>query len=514
MSSSSNISSSIPSPSTTTTKREEEGTLSVDHHSSHKLCGMLKKQSMGSGRWRRRFFVLSETELAYYKSAETTKFPRFRMDLKDLKAVTKRRDRPNNERFFEIHLMERQMPIQVCADTVEEALRWRRALSESANPDAKFLPLHAGPIRWQRNSLFHNNMNSSEQKVPTFESDIVEKVVSMTTTTTFPGPLKKKDTPSPKQQQQIREEVFDHSPSSFCFFNHQDVNKKLTLLDEKTCGRLRRKLQIRWMNSKLPSMGSWVQSPEDLPSALSDGFLLFQLLQELSPVEAESSRYLMLEKANTVKTRIANIEVSLRILHASRRIRCTNLPDAHVIENGRPKQRIHLFLREICAVYEIRKINVTKCLNWWNNILERHPYTKPILPTDQADWRYAMRGTNAVSSIVQRTWQSLRDGTLLAAVLHWYVFCCCYWFVLLTHANTIFHRYAGDDGDKKENLPAVSSSRLVALRHELNFSTGERAEHDDLHYVRRVDEIFSLYVSHLFHLFLFSRRIFSLSKTT
>ena len=134
--------------------------------------------------------------------------------------------------------------------------------------------------------------------------------------------------------------------------------------------------------------------------------------------------------------------------------------------------RIHRFLREICDLYEMRKINVTKCLAWWNNSLERHPYTKPILPTGQADWKYAMRGTNMVNSIVQKTWQNLRDGTLLAAVLHW---------------------FAGDDGDTKENLPPVNSSRLIALRHELNFSTGERIEHDDEHYVRRVDEIFSLY---------------------
>ena len=62
---------------------------------------------------------------------------------------------------------------------------------------------------------------------------------------------------------------------------------------------------------------------------------------------------------------------------------------------------------------------------------------------------------------------------MLAAVLHW---------------------FAGDDGDRKEDLPPVNSSRLIALRHDLNFSTGERAEHDDEHYVDRVDEIFSLYV--------------------
>lgn len=57
----------------------------------------------------------------------------------------------------------------------------------------------------------------------------------------------------------------------------------------------------------------------------------------------------------------------------------------------------------------------------------------------------------------------------------------------------MLHWFAGDDGDRKEDLPPVNSSRLIALRHELNFSTGERVEHDDEHYVARVDEIFALY---------------------
>ena len=406
--------------------KDKSVTFSHDHdHTKHKLCGMLRKQSMGSGRWRRRFFVLSDTELAYvmfeklnhiprtpfyhvnileyqhsnttlehryYKSADAT-VPRFRIDLKDLKAVTKRRDRPNDERFFEIHVMERQVPLQVCAESVEEASRWRRTLSECANPDAKFLPLHAGPIKWARQSIFHNKMHS-EEKVPTFESDIVEKVASTkkesTTTTTTSEKI--------SDNQIIPESSFD--PDLFGSgdentFGNVDDSIGTLILDEKLCGRLRRKLQIRWMNSKLPSMGSWVQSPEDLPDAFRDGFLLFQLLQELSPLEAESSRYLMLEKANTKKTQIKNIEVSLRILHASRRIRCTNLPDANTIQQGRPKMRIHRFLREICDLYEMRKINVTRCLTWWNDVLERHPYTKPILPTSQVDWKYAMRGTQS-----------------------------------------------------------------------------------------------------------------------
>lgn len=57
----------------------------------------------------------------------------------------------------------------------------------------------------------------------------------------------------------------------------------------------------------------------------------------------------------------------------------------------------------------------------------------------------------------------------------------------------MLHWFAGDDGDRKEDLPPVNSSRLIALRHDLNFSTGERVEHDDEHYVARVDEIFALY---------------------
>ena len=373
-------------------QKDKSVTFSHDHdHTKHKLCGMLRKQSMGSGRWRRRFFVLSDTALAYYKTPEAT-VPRFRIDLKDLKAVTKRRDRPNDERFFEIHVMERQVPLQVCAETVDEASRWRQTLSEFANPDAKFLPLHAGPIKWARQSIFHNKMHK-EEKAPTFESDIVEKVAS----------TKKESTTTSEKMSDNNHEIVPESsfdPDLFgsdenTFGNDVDDSIGTLILDEKLCGRLRRKLQIRWMNSKLPSMGSWVQSPEDLPDAFRDGFLLFQLLQQLSPLEAESSRYLMLEKANTKKTQIKNIEVSLRILHASRRIRCTNLPDANTIQQGRPKMRIHRFLREICDLYEMRKINVTRCLTWWNDVLERHPYTKPILPTSQVDWKYAMRGTQS-----------------------------------------------------------------------------------------------------------------------
>ena len=304
----------MQAPLSPSSMQEQEKVKSHDH-TKHKLCGILRKQSMGSGRWRRRYFVLSDAELAYYKSADAS-IPRFRMDLKDLKAVTKRRDMPNDERFFEIHVMERQVPLQVYAETVEEASRWRRALSECANPDAKFLPLHAGPIKWARQSIFHDQIHN-EEKVPTFESDIVEKIAS---------------TASEKKSDNHRV-VSEFSSASLhddsvVLGSNDGIDSLQDLpifLDEKICGRLRQKLQIRWLNSKLPSMGSWVQSPEDLPDALRDGFLLFELLQELSPLEAASSRYLMLEKANTKKTQVKNIEVSLRILHASRRIRCTFL---------------------------------------------------------------------------------------------------------------------------------------------------------------------------------------------
>ena len=99
-------------------------------------------------------------------------------------------------------------------------------------------------------------------------------------------------------------------------------------------------------------------------------FFLFQLSRAQS-VEA-GALDISCWKRRTRRRQIKNIEVSLRILHASRRIRCTNLPDANTIQQGRPKMRIHRFLREICDLYEMR--NQRDEMFVMGTVLERHPY--------------------------------------------------------------------------------------------------------------------------------------------
>ena len=99
-------------------------------------------------------------------------------------------------------------------------------------------------------------------------------------------------------------------------------------------------------------MGSWVQSPEDLPDAFRDGFLL-SILQELSPLEAESSTS-RVGKGEHEEDTNQNIEVSL---YSSCLPPMYESSDASTIQQGRPKMRIHRFLREICDLYEMRKIN-------------------------------------------------------------------------------------------------------------------------------------------------------------
>ena len=112
-------------------------------------------------------------------------------------------------------------------------------------------------IKWARQSIFHNKMHS-EEKVPHLNRILWKK--------SYEEEYDDDDDERQKisDNQIIPESSFD--PDLFGgdenTFGNVDDSIGTLILDEKLCGRLRRKLQIRWMNSKLPSMGSWVQSPD------------------------------------------------------------------------------------------------------------------------------------------------------------------------------------------------------------------------------------------------------------
>lgn len=267
------------------------------------------------------------------------------------------------------------------------------------------------------------------------------------------------------------------------------VDTTVTSTTHEPYRRLRRDLQVRWMNTVLPE-SLRIETTEDLPGALCDGIVLCHLLRHLCPRKADRMKHRMFAKARTPKIAKANIEIALRLIYTERSVRCTAIPSAAMIRRGTSRRRTHSLMQEIFRVFVIRKMIAKRqhwrCLEWWNDVLERHPYGRAMTPRfvlqirDRHVWpRELLHRTPSGAgeeeeeeSVARTLWNHLRDGSALACVLHW---------------------YSGDDGCLGSGLPPVDSSRLCAVRSELNFSTDERRYGSLEHYVENVREVFELY---------------------